>query len=156
MLPTDMKEFHLTKKQIVYTSSGKLREKNINVPTKEREEIPNPTQNVESYCQAEEVSEVGSFSGRITSLVEAAHATIQNPDISNMQQKEEERKPDSVAITGSDSNLEEDFYHIENPSVNQKEATRYHKSPINLTSNDEVMISHQDNGIVSSNSNLKE
>ena len=82
----DMKEFHLTKRQIVYTGSGKLRDKNINVPTKEGEEIPKPTQNIRSYYQAEEVSEIGRCSDRITSLVgEAAHATVQNPNISCMQ-----------------------------------------------------------------------
>ena len=73
---TNIKEFHLTKKQIGYTSSGI--EKNINFPTEGREEIPDPMQIFKSHYQAEEVSGGGDSSGKINSLVdEAAHALIQ-------------------------------------------------------------------------------
>ena len=80
------------------------------------EEILNPTQNVESYCQAEEVSEVASFSGKITSLVDkAAHARVQESDIPSMQQKEEDRRSNTIAFTIFTSNIDNTSSHLIHP-----------------------------------------
>ena len=91
-----------------------------------------------------------------------------------MQQREEDRKPNTNAttdltskdngvsshlgkrISGSDSILEEEFCRITNPSIKQKEASGSHNNSSNLTSRKEVIISHQGVKVSGPNSTLKE
>ena len=121
------------------------------------------------------MSEVGNISGKSTFLVDkATHARIQKSDIPSMQQREEDRKPNTITMTvltskdddtssnlsrkisGSDSILEGDSCHNNNTSIIQNEAAGSQKRPSNLTSDKKVIISRQDKRIASSNSNLKE
>ena len=171
-------EFCHTKRQTVYNSSSVHPERKIGKPNRDTEKVLTSKRDVGSYYQAREVNEGGRISGRSPTLVEESHQvkmqTSDDSNIPSMQQKEEDGKPNTNAttdltseengvsshqgkrISGSDSTLEEEYSHVNNPSMKQKEASGSHNNSSNLTSEKDVIISYQGERVSGSDSTFKE